>query len=75
MFPASSPDRLSLMTDATREPPVTGHATVDEAIAGVAALDEQPVGEHVAAFENAHALLRRALTETAPAEPDADPGV
>lgn len=53
------------MTDATAETPVTGHATVDAAMARVSALGEQPLSDHVTAFDEAHGMLRRALTETA----------
>lgn len=39
----------------------TGVAAVDAVLASVHALDEQPVAEHVAVFEQAHDQLRRAL--------------
>jgi hypothetical protein len=45
----------------THETLATGDAAVDEVLASVAALDDRPVDEHVAVFEQAHDRLRRAL--------------
>lgn len=43
------------------EAPTTGVAAVDAVLASVQALDDRPVAEHVAVFEQAHDQLRRAL--------------
>lgn len=43
------------------EAPSTGVAAVDAVLASVQGLDERPVAEHVAVFEQAHDQLRRAL--------------
>ena len=43
----------------------TGVASVDTVVASVEALDERPVEEHVAVFEEAHDRLRRALDAAA----------
>ena len=43
------------------EAPSTGVAAVDAVLASVHALDDRPVAEHVAVFEQAHDQLRRAL--------------
>jgi hypothetical protein len=40
----------------------TGNADVDEVVGSLAALDDLPVAEHVAVFEQAHESLRRTLT-------------
>ena len=39
----------------------TGNADVDAVVASLAALDDLPVAEHVAVFEQAHESLRRTL--------------
>lgn len=41
--------------------PGTGVPAVDDVLASVQALDDRPVAEHVAVFEQAHERLRRAL--------------
>jgi hypothetical protein len=41
---------------------VTGHPAVDEVLRSLDALEGRPVDEHVAAFEDAHEQLRRALS-------------
>lgn len=41
--------------------PATGVPAVDDVLASVQALDDRPVEEHVAVFEQAHERLRRAL--------------
>ncbi|MEO5665776.1 MAG: hypothetical protein ABIR39_21105 [Nocardioides sp.] len=43
------------------EAPSTGVAAVDAVLASVQAVDDRPVAEHVAVFEQAHDQLRRAL--------------
>jgi hypothetical protein len=48
-------------------PPSTGIASLDAVLDLVAGLDEQPLAEHTAAFETAHAELRRPLDQP-PAE-------
>ena len=40
----------------------TGHPAVDEVLRSLEGLDGRPVDEHVAAFEDAHEQLRRALS-------------
>lgn len=55
---ASLPDSVS--SDGW-EAPTTGVAAVDAVLASVQALDDRPVAEHVAVFEQAHDQLRRAL--------------
>ena len=45
----------------------TGLASVDVVIESVAQLEDRPVEEHVAVFEEAHERLRRALDD-APGE-------
>ena len=45
----------------------TGHDEVDSVVESLAGLDERPVGEHVAVFEQAHDALRRALNEASAA--------
>ena len=42
---------------------VTGVPQVDEAIAGLDSLPGRPLDEHVAVFEEAHAKLRRVLSD------------
>lgn len=43
------------------EPEPTGDADVDAVVASLAQLDDLPVAEHVAVFEQAHDSLRRTL--------------
>jgi hypothetical protein len=43
----------------------TGHPAVDEVLRSLDGLDGRPVDEHVAAFEQAHEVLRRALSNAA----------
>ena len=40
----------------------TGHPAVDEVLRSLEGLDGRPVDEHVVAFEQAHDVLRRALS-------------
>jgi hypothetical protein len=53
------------VTDATEpdatEPGATGNPRVDAVVESVSTLDELPVAEHVAVFEQAHESLRRTL--------------
>jgi hypothetical protein len=51
------PAQLPAAADAT-----TGHPAVDEVLRSLEGLDGRPVDDHVAAFEEAHDALRRALT-------------
>ena len=48
----------------------TGHPAVDEVLRSLDGLDARPVDEHVGAFERAHEVLRRALSDAG----DEDPG-
>lgn len=43
------------------EPARTGVPAVDSVLDSVAALEDRPLEEHVAAFESAHDRLRRSL--------------
>jgi hypothetical protein len=43
-------------------PVSTGHPAVDEVLRSLDDLESRPVDEHVAAFEEAHDRLRRALS-------------
>ena len=49
------------MSEQSNEPVRTGVEDVDTVLASVEGLDERPVDEHVAVFEDAHERLRRAL--------------
>ncbi|MDR1808439.1 MAG: hypothetical protein LBR33_11105 [Propionibacteriaceae bacterium] len=42
-------------------PPVTGQGVIDQALAGLAALDEADVAEHPARLARAHEILRATL--------------
>ena len=44
------------------EPETTGDGTVDAVVASLRGLDELPVSEHVALFEQAHESLRQVLS-------------
>jgi hypothetical protein len=44
-------------------PPVTGEPAVDAAIDRLAALDDHPVADHVAIFDDTHRQLQDALTD------------
>lgn len=44
-------------------PPSTGEPRVDEAVDRLAALDELPVTEHVAVFDETHRMLQDALAD------------
>jgi hypothetical protein len=67
---ADTPEESVESTDETPEPlddgpaesTVTGHPAVDEVLRSLDALEGRPVDEHVAAFEDAHEQLRRALS-------------
>jgi hypothetical protein len=41
----------------------SGHPAVDAVLASIEGLEERPVAEHVAVFEDAHDALRRALND------------
>jgi hypothetical protein len=45
------------------DPVSTGHPAVDEVLRSLDGIDGRPVDEHVAAFEEAHDVLRRALSD------------
>jgi hypothetical protein len=45
----------------TPESALTGNRAVDDVLESLDALDEAPVDEHVAVYENAHEQLRGAL--------------
>lgn len=49
--------------EAREQPDETGHAGVDAVVASLDALDDTPVADHVAVFEQAHDSLRRALSD------------
>ena len=44
-------------------PAATGHPAVDEVLRSLEDLEGRPVDDHVAAFEEAHDRLRRALSD------------
>lgn len=50
----------------------TGNEDVDRVVASLARLDELPVAEHVAVFEQAHDALRRTLAGAGHDGPAAD---
>ena len=50
---------------AVRQPPVTGDARVDAAVAQLSRMPGQPAAEHVAILEEAHGRLRDILDELA----------
>lgn len=58
-----SPEVASVAPLAAHPPgvPQTGNEAVDEVLAEVVAVADQPVQEHVAVFEQAHERLRSAL--------------
>ncbi|WP_193615097.1 hypothetical protein [Nocardioides lijunqiniae] len=47
----------------------TGEERVDSVVAAIEQLRDRPVDEHVAAFEQAHDELRRALDDVPPQDP------
>ena len=53
-------------SDRQDEPVRTGVSAVDEVLAEIDGLDDQPLEQHLATFERAHNVLRSALD----AEPD-----
>jgi hypothetical protein len=62
------PDEDAIAEPADEDPagPVpTGHPAVDEVLRSLDELEGRPVDEHVAAFEEAHDRLRRALSGAA----------
>jgi hypothetical protein len=50
----------------------TGHPAVDEVLRSLDGLEARPVDEHVNAFERAHEVLRRALSDAGDEEPGDD---
>lgn len=54
-------------------PAPTGIASIDSVLDLVAGLDSQPLDTHAAAFETAHAELRRALDDPDLGAADAPP--
>jgi hypothetical protein len=62
--------REELATDAEVEG--TGNADVDAVVGSLTALDDLPVAEHVAVFEQAHESLRRTLAGAGQDSPAAD---
>jgi hypothetical protein len=56
-------DAPSDQGSAVGAPVATGHPAVDEVLRSLDGLDGRPVDEHVAAFEQAHEVLRRALSD------------
>ena len=52
-------DRGEPATDVVAEG--TGHADVDTVVGSLTGLDDLPIAEHVAVFEQAHESLRRTL--------------
>lgn len=50
----------------------TGHMGVDAVIGSLSSLDDLPVAEHVAVFEQADELLRRTLVRAGQDGPGAD---
>lgn len=58
---AAEPVPPATLSQEFREPTRTGVEEVDEVLASVQDLDDTPVDEHVAVFENAHERLRGAL--------------
>ena len=66
--------REELATDPEVELEVeaTGNADVDAVVGSLTALDDLPVAEHVAVFEQAHESLRRTLAGAGQDGPAAD---
>jgi len=56
-----APDAAPGLGQEFAEPERTGVEEVDDVLASVEGLEETPVDEHVAVFENAHERLRGAL--------------
>jgi hypothetical protein len=57
----AAPDEPAPEARAPYEP--TGHPAVDAVLSSLEGLEQRPVGEHVAVFEQAHAGLRQALDD------------
>lgn len=57
-------EQASVEPDGGESPaaPSTGHPAVDEVLRSLEGLESRPVDEHVAAFEEAHDRMRRALS-------------
>jgi hypothetical protein len=54
--------------------PETGVGAVDEVLAGLRGLEDEPVSEHVAVFEETHRQLRRVLDGSPDSRPDTGNG-
>jgi hypothetical protein len=67
--PATDPE---VVPEVELEVEGTGNADVDAVVGSLAALDDQPVAEHVAVFEQAHESLRRTLAGAGQDGPAAD---
>jgi hypothetical protein len=52
----------------------TGNADVDGVVGSLAGLDDLPIADHVAVFEQAHESLRRTLSGAGQTSPAADRG-
>jgi hypothetical protein len=64
-----SAEAFEAASDGAGAPPVTGDAAVDEALAGLAELDEVPLTEHHDRLARAHEVLRMALEAGSGGEP------
>ncbi|HET8560295.1 MAG TPA: hypothetical protein VFL69_07230 [Marmoricola sp.] len=71
LHPEDSPDTPAETPAGT--PAHTGHPAVDEVLRSMERLEDRPVDEHVAVFEQAHETLRRTLAGS-PGQTDAAPG-
>jgi hypothetical protein len=67
MDDADTPDGISEQaadhTEAAAGTESSGHPAVDAVLASLEGLEERPVAEHVAIFEDAHDALRGALND------------
>lgn len=75
--PGDEPHRQDPADEGTAAGPSTGHPAVDEVLRSMERLEDRPLEEHVAVFEEAHERLRRTLagTEAAPeGRPEDTPG-
>ncbi|HEX8780485.1 MAG TPA: hypothetical protein VF728_04875 [Nocardioides sp.] len=68
--PIHQPEHEQPATDV----PETGVGAVDEVLAGLRGLEDRPVSEHVAVFEDAHRQLRRVLDGNHDPRPDTGDG-
>lgn len=73
--PASSPENSpASSSEGSPASGDTGHPAVDEVLRTIERLDERPVEEHVAVFEQAHETLRRTLDDAGDAASDVAEG-